>query len=620
MKMKLKLYKIFPTLKKPITEYSMEEKIPQSLINKSESLSKTIENFENLKLYTFRNYKRKKNDNSFNKTLTLKDGDYISSLYTSYNQNYAEEELGNKYRLNSELNEFQKTTIQNFFRNSHKDNSILARSVDNKEMYKNPFKSQYALNFNNTIYKTLNNIRMESQFNSYSKRIQEYHLKEKMIKLMPRITISKITSENHKLKSDMKKKINSQRTNSIQRTKTQDEDLPTLNSSKFLPRDDLINNLSVHQNKIETLYHPTSRGQFSLCKTEDNLIYIFGGIQSKFLNDIWVCSIGTKNITEQEIKKSKYKINSENEYIKWRKIILSEDELPISRYGHSMTYYMNNLYIFGGILPKNTFRDQEENICIFDMKRENFYYPKCVNYKNVKFRRNHIGIGIGSTMFIHGGIDDDGNYLNDMWIFDCLKYKWTPLIYRNLMKIPKIAYHSSTLVIKNRSLLYHKDLNIYKFPESSISKGKIGKVKIEGIYIFGGIDKERNYYKKFWLIRIGVKPVDIVEIPTHGIEPLPRINCGMCFFNILNLICIYGGKNDENLLNDIWFFDLENFNWIQASYDELNIFPIAEHVIVNDGNKILVLGGFNNDGYVKFDVNTIEFDFWNLTENEKHLN
>jgi hypothetical protein len=66
MKMKLKLYKIFPTLKKPITEYSMEEKIPQSLINKSESLSKTIENFENLKLYTFRNYKQKKNKNNFN--------------------------------------------------------------------------------------------------------------------------------------------------------------------------------------------------------------------------------------------------------------------------------------------------------------------------------------------------------------------------------------------------------------------------------------------------------------------------------------------------------------------------------------------------------------------------
>ena len=620
MKMKLKLHKIFPTLKKPITEYSMEEKIPQSLINKSESLSKTIENFKNLKLYTFRNYRRKKNDNNFNKTLTLKDGDYISSLYSSYNQNYAEEELGNKYRLNSELNEFQKTTIQNFFRSSHKDNSILARSVDNKEMYKNPFKSQYALNFNNTIYKTLNNIRMESQFNSYSKRINEYHLKEKMIKLMPRITISKITSENNnKIKTSIKKKFNSH----IQRTKSQDEDLPTLNSSKILPRDDLINNLSVHQNKIETLYHPTSRGQFSLCKTEDNLIYIFGGIQSKFLNDIWICSIGTKNITEQEIKKSKNKINSENEYIKWRKIILSDDELPISRYGHSMTYYMNNLYIFGGILPRNIFRDQEENICIFDMKRENFYYPKCVNHKNVKFRRNHIGIGIGSTMFIHGGIDDDGNYLNDMWIFDCLKYKWSPLIYRNLIKIPKIAYHSSTLVIKNKSLFYHKDLNIYKFPESSISKGKIGKVKIEGIYIFGGIDKERNYYKKLWLIRIGVKPVDIVEIPTHGIEPLPRINCGMCFFNMLNLICVYGGKNDEinkgNLLNDIWFFDLENFNWIHPLYNQEKVYSVAEHVIINDGNKILVLGGFSNDGYVKFDVNTIEFDVLNLVENENTL-
>jgi hypothetical protein len=156
MKMKLKLHKIFPTLKKPITEYSMEEKIPQSLINKSESLSKTIENFENLKLYTFRNYRRKKNDNNFNKTLTLKDGDYLSSLYTSYNKNYAEEELGNKYRLNSELNEFQKTTIQNFFRSSHKDNSILAGSVDNKEMYKEEMLNLLKLFVNKQLIKNQN--------------------------------------------------------------------------------------------------------------------------------------------------------------------------------------------------------------------------------------------------------------------------------------------------------------------------------------------------------------------------------------------------------------------------------------------------------------------------------
>ena len=206
---KIKLFKIYPTLKKPITVYSMEEKIPQSVMNQSESLSKTIENFENLKERTFKKIKkRNNNDDKLNNTLTEKDDDYISNIYTSYNQN-GEQELSSRYRLNTQLNEFQKTSIQHFFRKSHKDNSIFAHSVDNKELYSNPFKSQHDLNFNKNIYKTLNNIRMEHQFNSYTRRINDYHQKEKKLKLMPKVKISKITSDinNNVKKSKIKKKI-----------------------------------------------------------------------------------------------------------------------------------------------------------------------------------------------------------------------------------------------------------------------------------------------------------------------------------------------------------------------------------------------------------------------------
>ena len=75
-------------------------------------------------------------------------------------------------------------------------------------------------------------------------------------------------------------------------------------------------------------------------------------------------------------------------------------------------------------------------------------------------------------MLIHGGINEEGNFLNDIWLFDCLRYKWLPLNYRSLIKISKIAFHSSAFVIKNKSFLYHRDLNIYKFPEGTITKGK----------------------------------------------------------------------------------------------------------------------------------------------------
>ena len=615
----LKVYKIFPSYKKANPLYLMEEKIPKPILNKSEALSKTIENFENFKTITNRtNYK--KNNNIINQKFTLKDSDFISTLYTTFNKD-SENEIGSKYYLNTDLNSFQKTTIQKFVNKKKRDNSILIHSIDTKSSYLNPYDSQHTLNFNQKVFTTLNNIRMESQFNLYTKKINEYHQNQKMINLMPKITISKITFDsNHKIKKGKNRtrhiKTNSQ-SQSISKF-NQESDLPDLNSNKVFHREYLINNVKLIQGTLETLIHPSSRGQFSLCKTQENLIYIFGGLQSKFLNDLWVCSITTKNKIQNS--KNEKKLLLEQENIKWRKIITNEEETPIQRYGHSMVYYMDNLYIFGGIIPKNTYHEQEENICIFDIKRESFYYPKCQNHKSVKSRRNHIGIGIGYTMLIHGGIDEEGNFLDDMWLFDCLRYKWFPLNYRNLIKIPKIAFHSSALVIKNKSFLYHRDLNIYKFPEGTITKGKIGKPKIEGIYFFGGIDKENNFYKKFWLIRIGVKPVDIVEIPTHGISPSPRINCGLCYFDILNLLCIYGGRNDENnmgnLLNDVWFFDLENFNWVKPLYDDSMFHSVAEHSIVSDGNKILVLGGFGVDGYVKFNVYTIEFDVNSVQEED----
>ena len=53
-------------------------------------------------------------------------------------------------------------------------------------------------------------------------------------------------------------------------------------------------------------------------------------------------------------------------------------------------------------------------------------------------------------------------------------------------------------MIKNQDLLFHNDLNIYKFPEGSISKNKGNKIKIEGIYIFGGIEKDGTFYSNLW--------------------------------------------------------------------------------------------------------------------------
>ena len=583
--------------------------IPQSILIQSNSLLKTLTSFEHLKIKTFRNHHHRNKSQDL-KSLTLKDDKFISSRYITENP-YEVKEINVKYSLNNDLNEFQKTTIQSFFKNKHrKNNSNVTYSVK-KELYSNPYNSQHMLNFNNQIYNILNNIRMETQYTSYSKKINDIHQKEKLLKLMPKVLISIITgNQKSKKETNMNKivQINSSNT------------LPLLNSTKIISREEILSSIKIKKRIIETYHHPLSRGEFSLCQTEDKIIYLFGGIQSKCLNDIWKCKLiiekSKSNNNDKIIQILNKKKKEENKFkIKWEKYNIIEDNLPIPRYGHSMTSYQHYLFIYGGTIPRNNYKPQENNIVIFDTRKEIFLYPENKNSKKIPFRRNHIACSVGSTLFIHGGIDDENNYLNDIWIFDCLRFKWNTLSYKSLIKIPKIAFHSCTLVIQNKNILFHKELTIYKIPEDIISKGKIAKVKIEGIYIFGGINKETEINNKLWLIRIGVKPVDIVEIPTFGIEPPPRINCSMCFFNKMNLLCVYGGKN-QSLLNDFWFLDLESFSWIKPIYNNEEILEISEHAMICEDKNIIVLGGFGNKGYFKFDLKIFEFEGLELNYNK----
>ena len=215
-------------------------------------------------------------------------------------------------------------------------------------------------------------------------------------------------------------------------------------------------------------------------------------------------------------------------------------------------------------------------------------------------------------MLVFGGIDDDEKYLNDMWIFDIQKYKWSPLLFRSKLRIPQIAFHSGCLVIKSNSVMLHTQLSIYKLPEVG-GKSRGSKPKLEGVYVFGGMDKDGNYSNTLWCIRIGTKPVDVIYLKAFGKPPIPRMSCGICYLNELNFIVIHGGKNDtiENneILNDIMLFDLETFNWIRPVYKEEDFKPVCGHVNFGYANSIYILGGFNNSGFAKFDFYSIEFDF-----------
>ena len=66
---------------------------------------------------------------------------------------------------------------------------------------------------------------------------------------------------------------------------------------------------------------------------------------------------------------------------------------------------------------------------------------------SIPLRKNHIACSIGNHMFVHGGIDENENILNDTYLLSYKLLKWFPINYLEKFKIPYLAFHNCCLVI-----------------------------------------------------------------------------------------------------------------------------------------------------------------------------
>ena len=80
---------------------------------------------------------------------------------------------------------------------------------------------------------------------------------------------------------------------------------------------------------------------------------------------------------------------------------------------------------------------------------------------------------------------------------------------------------------------------------------------------------------------------------------------------------IHGGRNDamseNSALNDTYIFDLENFDWLKVElYSELKGFKVLNrcgHQSVIYSNKLIIVGGMNNNNYLGSSLLIVNLDF-----------
>jgi len=650
------------------------------------------------------------NDDTSNKMLIT---DYETSV-TKFNNIY--KNTGDELEYSKEsgdedlINEIRKNRINynetNYINNILKDNQRqnLCITLRSKEEFVSPTNSLQTLKVNKALLKNISHSISKYQYQKYAKKIYDrqtyklklclqpkaiikdlkYHLEQKKQKqqqqqqndtkkdlkestnkvlTLDKGLINKITrkySVDQGRGDNADKNLNEKRKKSksdiflkiTEQNMTEGDKKATINST--LIRNSLIEYVNLYYCKflMKGLVSPNSRMEATFTPYLNNL-YLFGGLQTNEVSDLWVLDIGNKDNA-------------------WKKIIF-ENEINFNpRYGHTTVAFNDCLYIYGGKFNLKRLKYPLEDILVYSIPTNLMKIGTFKNEKNkynqkyiyIPMRRNHIAHVIGWNMIVHGGIDiskeyvkdnlqeyfdnDDkfnkrnidikinenvNNYiLGDFMALDLMTLKWMQLtnilvkkkyskkrLY-NFEGLPRV-YHSSCLVLSSAHLFQGNKLNIYKkdtkigedsvFMQNVESKNSLN-IKYEGIYIFGGLDENYKETNNLFILHCFRNPLILLEPKISGKPPSPRQMATMNYNKILNYITIYGGKNINRVFGDLFILDIMNFQWLNVQLFGASVSKgIVGHCsgIIND--KLYIFGGCDETNkYTQAKLLCVELDLF----------
>ena len=529
---------------------------------------------------------KKKNKNSHK--ITKDFNQYTENLEKSmngYQMSYPQEEdeYDSDYlHLNKYINKVDKELFRkihnynNNYGNTNKDISSKVSHIKigvNQMEYPNPIKSLGIIRNNHYIYSELNKNNLTRQSESFNKQIEEInHINLIYGKKMPKVHITDILLK-------------------------EPSNIPLINIAKKKKSVNILSYLEKAKKDLKFFSYykypvknfPEGREQFSICR-QDNDIIITGGISTKMKTlAIWRLNLTT---------------------LEWKKV---KTDNPIeNRYGHTALSMNNKLYIFGG-KTKYLNTSYMNNLDIFSFVERKIINCQ-INGEKPENRKSHIAVFIGPQMLIHGGINVDGKILDDSYLFNMHTLTWNKCIINKICEHPKLWGHACCLVIPGQ-ILYNPKFSIYSFPEFDTVKKK--NIKKKGLFVFGGKSNEDGLSNQLWILLMGKKPLEWIKVDTKGKPPIARYFHTMNFYERGNYVIIHGGRNDifsdKSALNDTFLLNLENFEWLEVKlYSNISNFNVANrcgHQSIIYSDKLIILGGMNNNNYLGSSLLIINLDF-----------
>ena len=464
--------------------------------------------------------------------------------------------------------------------------------------YKNPFNSLKSLLKNKIIYKNILKNYKKNTIEGFENSIfsmnpilkyqiiKEYENKinPQKIKILPYIhktTNNNINSNYNKDNSLYNKLINSE------------SDVFSFNDINIY-KQLLLKNYFQYPKKN----FPESRAEFSFSQEGKECI-LYGGLNSVKKSKIWKFDPDIKTWNQIEVN------GFQND----------------NRYGHTGVLRYRNLYIFGGKLVLGKILGDLE---IFNLDNKIWTFPHLETYKRFDLRKNHIASTIGNHMFIHGGINEKEEYLNDCYLLSYKPLKWNIPNINKKIELPPMAYHSCCLVMQEK-IRNNSNFNIYKSTDDIKDININENIKERGLYIFGGkiFDGEKIAFNQhLYILKICQNPLEWIIPKLSGKPPSERYGSSMSYYEKGNFVVIHGGKN-ISLLNDTFLLDLFSLNWIEVEYFN-KIKEIAGryfHQSIVDGDNIFIFGGTNDENFLGSEMFIIELDSnWKCLKERDEIN
>lgn len=311
---------------------------------------------------------------------------------------------------------------------------------------------------------------------------------------------------------------------------------------------------------------------------------------------------------------------------KWRQVSTFESKVPDERSGHSMVTYEDKVYIYGG--KSNSVTIEPLDLVCFNLRTLNFFLPeKVYNSREVKKRFDHVGVSIKGYLLIQGGTEvsilakSKECILSDCYLYSFITGMWEKLVYRG-ETFTQVTGHCATVAISPDKLISKN----YEFYNSftDLSTKLYTNIKTEGIYFFGGKDEQGHCSSAVKVLKIFKKPAELINLEIRGRPPRPRYHATFDFYVKLNIIILFGGRNNEGqFFKDIYMLDLDTVCWISVAFTtEQQEFRLqrAGHLSIIYENSLLIFGGENEKLFEGTDFLSIDLDFENTVKYQSRSN